>query len=69
MDKNVLSIQHMENLSICCMEIKFSFIQHMDKLSICCMDKNFFSIQHIDTLSICCMENYITIVHFFEPTE
>ena len=38
MDKNFMSIQHIENFSIFYVE-KIPYIQHMEKLSICGMDK------------------------------
>ena len=45
MDK-IKCIHHMDNLSICCMEIKFLSIEYMDTLSICCIDGKFFHITY-----------------------
>ena len=49
MDENVLAIQLIDKLSICCMSKTF-FIQYMENLSICCMEK----------LSICNIDKYVS---------
>ena len=39
MEKTFMSIQHIDNLSICCMDRNCMSIQHTDFLYICCMKK------------------------------
>ena len=46
MDKKIISIQHIEKLSIYCIDKNNSSIQHMENVSIYCMDK--LSIYHIE---------------------
>ena len=71
MDIKCSSIEHMDNLSTCCMDENVLCIQHMEIFSLCCIDIMFLSIQHMGKLSICCIEKcfvhtaYIQIVHMF----